>query len=98
MAQDPAYEIAAADRAVEISAAAAKPNLYSKLIRSAVGWIVPAVLLTLWAIASRRVWVAPQILPAPGTVWQTLLEQARSGDLFINFGISLGRVAVGFTL
>jgi sulfonate transport system permease protein len=98
MAQDLAYEIVAADQAVEVSPAAPKPNLYTKLASSAVGWIVPAVLLTLWAIASRRVWVAPQILPAPGTVWQTLLEQARSGDLFINFGISLGRVAVGFTL
>jgi sulfonate transport system permease protein len=98
MAQDLAYEIVAADRVTEISTAAPRPNLYSTLLRSAVSWIVPVILLTVWAIASRRAWVAPQILPAPGVVWQTLLEQARSGDLFINFGISLGRVAVGFTL
>jgi sulfonate transport system permease protein len=98
MAQDLAYELVAADQAVAVSTAAPKPSLYSKAIRASVGWIVPAGLLTLWAIASRRVWVAPQILPPPGTVWQTLLEQARSGDLFVNFGISLGRVAVGFTL
>src|SRR5450432_1818402 len=98
MAQDLAYEIVAAERVSEISSAAPRPNLYSKLLRSAVSWIVPVVLLTVWAVASRRAWVAPQILPPPGTVWQTLLEQARSGDLFVNFGISLGRVAVGFTL
>ncbi len=54
--------------------------------------------LVLWSVASRHEWVASQILPAPAAVWQTLLEQIRSGDLFLNFGISLGRVVVGFTL
>ena len=98
MAQvDLAYKIVAADDAAE-STPAGPNKLYSKLLRSAVGWIVPVAALTLWSVASRHEWIAPQILPAPGTVWQTLLEQARSGDLFVNFGISLGRVLVGFTL
>ncbi len=97
MAQgDLAYKIASAD-ALE-SAPSAPNRSYSKLLRPAVSWIVPAFALTLWSVASRHEWVAPQILPAPGTVWQTLLEQVRSGDLFVNFGISLGRVAVGFSL
>lgn len=65
---------------------------------SLIGWIVPAILLSAWAVASHRQWVAPQILPAPAAVAQTLLEQVKSGELFVNFGISLGRVAAGFAL
>jgi sulfonate transport system permease protein len=99
MAQvDLAYKIVAADQAAESTLAAPKLKLSSKLLRPAIGWIVPVSVLTLWSIASRHEWVAPQILPAPGVVWRTLLDQVRSGDLFVNFGISLGRVLVGFTL
>lgn len=65
---------------------------------SLTSWIVPAVLLVAWALASKKQWVAPQILPAPAAVAQTLLEQVKSGDLFVNFAISLGRVAGGFAL
>ncbi|HET8934518.1 MAG TPA: ABC transporter permease [Polyangiales bacterium] len=49
-------------------------------------------------MASARHWVPPQILPAPASVVDTLVEQLRSGDLFVNLGISLGRVAAGFAV
>jgi len=104
MAQvDLAYKIAAADdavgsAAVDSATVGSNPYDYRRLFGRTVGWIVPALTLALWAVASRHEWVAPQILPAPSAVWRTLLEQLRSGDLFLNFGISLGRVAVGFTL
>lgn len=62
------------------------------------GWIVPSILLLAWAVASHQQWVAPQILPAPAIVAQTLAEQVKSGELFVNFAISLGRVAGGFAL
>lgn len=65
---------------------------------SLIGWIVPSILLVAWAVASKREWVAPQILPAPAAVAQTLLDQVKSGELFVNFAISLGRVAGGFVL
>jgi len=99
MAQvDLAYKIAAADDAVESAPGRSGAYDYRRLLGRGVGWIVPALTLALWSFASRHEWVASQILPAPGAVWQTLLEQIRSGDLFLNFGISLGRVLVGFTL
>ncbi|MDF3066180.1 MAG: sulfonate transporter [Polyangiaceae bacterium] len=62
---------------------------------SLIGWIVPTALLFTWAVASHKEWVAPQILPAPAAVAQTLLDQVKSGELFVNFAISLGRVAGG---
>lgn len=65
---------------------------------SLIGWIVPSILLLAWAVASKKQWIAPQILPAPAAVAQTLLDQVKTGELFINFGISLARVAGGFAL
>src|SRR4051794_5009109 len=65
---------------------------------SLVGWILPAALLVVWAIASKKELVASQILPAPAAVAETLLDQVKSGELFKNFAISLARVAGGFAL
>jgi sulfonate transport system permease protein len=62
-----------------------------------VGMILPLGLLALWSLASARHWAPPQILPPPATVGTTLFEQLRSGDLLLNLGISLGRVAAGFS-
>jgi sulfonate transport system permease protein len=70
----------------------------AKVRPSLIGWIVPSILLVVWAVASKKEWVAPQILPAPAAVAQTLLDQVKSGELFVNFAISLGRVAGGFAL
>jgi sulfonate transport system permease protein len=61
-----------------------------------IGLILPALLLSAWAIASARSWVPPQILPPPASVGETLLDQLRTGELFLNIGISLTRVAAGF--
>ena len=68
------------------------------LLAKGLGLLVPASLLFAWSVASARHWVPPQILPAPASVVDTLLEQLRSGDLFVNMGISLGRVAAGFAV
>lgn len=62
------------------------------------GLVLPAVLFALWQLASARQWVAPQILPRPGAVFETLQQQVSSGELFDHFRISLFRVAAGFLL
>jgi sulfonate transport system permease protein len=77
---------------------AAVANKLARALPALVGWIVPSLLLVAWAIAAKKQWVPPQILPAPAAVGQTLLEQVKSGELFTHFGISLGRVAGGFAL
>ncbi len=64
----------------------------------AVGLLVPVLLLSLWSVASANSWLPVQILPAPGVVWQTLLDTAASGDLLTNTVISLQRVLEGFSL
>src|SRR5580692_1991474 len=62
-----------------------------------VALMFPAALLALWSVSAHFGWLAPQILPSPGEVWAALLDMAHSGDLVRNTGISLLRVAEGFT-
>ncbi|AUX40277.1 sulfonate ABC transporter [Sorangium cellulosum] len=64
----------------------------------AVGLLFPAALFLAWRVAAERELVPPQILPAPGLVFQTLTELASSGDLHTNIAISLGRVFGGFAV
>lgn len=59
-------------------------------------WLLPAALFTLWSIGCARGWIAPQILPPPQQVFDTLHELAVSGDLLRNTLVSLQRVLVGF--
>src|SRR5262249_54719513 len=63
-----------------------------------IGWLVPAAVLVVWQLASAHEWIAPQILPEPALVGQTLKEQVQSGELLSNFTISLARVATRFAL
>jgi sulfonate transport system permease protein len=70
----------------------------STALARGLGLVVPAGLLAAWALASAKHWVAPQILPPPLNVVDTLLELLRSGELPLNLGISLARVAAGFLL
>ncbi|MFM0204104.1 ABC transporter permease subunit [Paraburkholderia fungorum] len=61
-------------------------------------WIVPAMLLVLWQVASRVGLITPQVLPAPSSVAATALDLARNGDLFVHLGVSLLRAAAGFVI
>ena len=78
------------------SRVAVGPTLRARLRRFSVGWLLPFALLGLWTLAAERGWAPPQILPAPRVVLDTIIDLAVSGDLLLNYGISLGRVAAGF--
>ena len=55
-----------------------------------------ALLLIVWFVGS---WLmGPQMLPAPTTVLNAIVTEARSGELFLQLGITLARVLVAFTL
>lgn len=59
-------------------------------------WVLPALLFALWTVGSARGWIAPQILPPPERVVESLNDLAASGDLVRHTLISLQRVLVGF--
>jgi sulfonate transport system permease protein len=56
--------------------------------------LLPAAVLALWWWAAQHRWMAPQILPAPATVWATGIELAQ-GDLWRQLGVSLRRLVLG---
>jgi sulfonate transport system permease protein len=92
---DIAYKLSARET---VNAEKVGPSLRERVTTASLGWILPALLLVLWRVASARAWAPSQILPAPQLVAETLLEQIRSGDLFTHLGISLARVLAGFAL
>ncbi len=53
-------------------------------------------LCLLWQIAAQA-WPS-RALPTPLAVWQALLREAASGDLFFHLGMTLGRVTAAFVL
>jgi sulfonate transport system permease protein len=65
-------------------------------VRGGGPFALPAALLLAWSLAARFGLIAPQILPAPHLVQQTLIELLTSGELPRHAAISLGRVLAGF--
>ncbi|MGF6291605.1 ABC transporter permease [Paraburkholderia youngii] len=93
---------AAAQAAAQVaSEARAQANANLRRRARAVGWhlapwLLPATLFALWSIGCERGWVAPQILPPPQMVFDTLYDLARNGDLAHHTLVSLQRVLLGF--
>lgn len=85
---------------VAISRAARLPvyGLHWHLFPGAYRVVLPLALLAFWQIATARQWIAAQVLPSPGEVWQTLAYLATSGELWFNTAASLQRVVAGFVI
>lgn len=59
---------------------------------------VPIVLVAVWQISSKLGILNASILPAPSTIWDTLISMVESGEIFKHLGISLLRVIKGYAL
>lgn len=67
----------------------------TKLSTGIKGLILPLLLLSLAEVTVRQGWIAPYLLPAPSSLWQTFLELLHA-DLFSHIYISSVRVGIGF--
>ncbi|MDR5739238.1 MULTISPECIES: ABC transporter permease subunit [unclassified Caballeronia] len=61
-------------------------------------WTVPAIVVLLWEAAARAGLIAPQVLPAPSSVFATAANMAQNGELFVHLGVSLLRAGAGFVI
>ncbi len=52
----------------------------------------------LWELAAERRWIDPFIMSSPSRIWATLVNLARSGELFLHLGVSCLETVAGFTL
>lgn len=69
-----------------------------KLRGGAIGLVLPALLLGLWAALARAKLAPPNLLPAPEAVLAALGDLRRSGELWGHVEITLIRVGLGFLL
>lgn len=84
------------DRVASRTAARRQRSWWPALRDVLLGWPVPLALLALWAVAAQHQWIAPQVLPSPGSVAQALHDAVSSGELWTHLQISVWRVLAGF--
>ncbi|MBP2656081.1 MAG: ssuC 2 [Firmicutes bacterium] len=60
--------------------------------------VTPVVLLLIWEAASQLGWIRANLLPGPSAIFMVLVELVKTGELIINLGISIIRVAEGFII
>lgn len=68
------------------------------LSRSALGWLLPALLLAGWEGASRAGLIPPNVLPAPSAVGEAFWKLLLSGELIENIRVSTLRALSGFVV
>ncbi len=69
------------------------PNYYIQLLMP---WCIPLLIVFLWQLFSFYGLIPTRILPAPIDVVGAAFRLAKSGELFINIGISAARAITGF--
>jgi sulfonate transport system permease protein len=61
-------------------------------------WLVPAVLIGLWQLASSHGWLSSRVLPAPWDVVTAAWQLAATGELWHHVQISAGRALSGLAI
>ncbi|MEJ0051031.1 MAG: hypothetical protein WDN02_07495 [Methylovirgula sp.] len=72
------------------------PNIGGVVWRVVQAFIVPGIILAIWAENSHYGWISPRILPPPSAIVNTFEAMIANGDIGSNLGISLLRVLEGF--
>ena len=62
------------------------------------GFLIPTLLLILWESLSRAGVVAPNLLPAPSTIFATIGEMGTTGELWGHIEITVYRIFLGFVI
>ncbi|GAA0286417.1 NitT/TauT family transport system permease protein [Gracilibacillus halotolerans] len=58
----------------------------------------PVILLIVWEVLSQTAIIDPRFFPAPSLIITTLIDMAKSGELFDHVSVSLTRILFGFIL
>ncbi len=66
--------------------------------RALIGIVVPVIVLILWEAFVRAGVITGRLTPPPSRIFATILDLAKSGELFTHIGATLGRVGAGFAL
>ncbi len=61
-------------------------------------WLLPALLIVIWQIASQTGLLSTRILPSPENIVITFYSLAASGELWQHLAISGWRALIGFSI
>ena len=79
----------------ELSQAASKPR-FARVLRPALGLLLPVALALFWEIAVRMGLSNGRLVPPPSVIWNTFVDLATTGELQRHALATLTRVAAGF--
>ena len=92
-----AMTIAAERNSAGAAAAERAPSRrWARLMRPAMGLLVPVVLGAAWEFIVHIGWSTGRLAPPPSVIFQTFVELAKSGELQRHTLVTLGRVGAGF--
>jgi len=96
-AMSPADVTISAERpAVPAEHTRASRDLFARLVRPAVGLLLPVAAAILWEAAVRLGFSNGRLVPPPSVIFQTFVDLARAGELQRHVLVTTGRVAAGF--
>ena len=73
-----------------------KKKILSIIIKKSYSFFIPAVLIVLWEILSKKGIINQSIMPAPTRIIRTLKVMLSDGELTTHLGVSAFRVVQGF--
>ncbi|MGM4894095.1 ABC transporter permease [Tardiphaga sp. 709] len=82
----------------EINEKSASNRRWQRFARPALGIVLPLTLALAWELAVWSGWSNGRLVPPPSRVFATIMELARSGELWRHITTTLSRVAAGFGL
>ena len=67
-----------------------------RLLRPALGLLLPVAVAVSWELAVRQGFASGRLVPPPSVIFQTFANLARTGELELHAGATLSRVIAGF--
>jgi sulfonate transport system permease protein len=86
----------AVDRVKELLSQPATPHNLARLVRPALGLVLPVTLAVLWELIVRAGWATGRLAPPPSVIFATFVDLARTGELQRHALVTLWRVGAGF--
>jgi sulfonate transport system permease protein len=84
------------ENAEQVAAPAPRRWTLGRILRPALGLLLPVGLALFWELAVKYGWSNGRLVPPPSVIFKTFVELWSAGELQLHAAATLGRVAAGF--